>query len=177
MTLDPRLWEQVRARANRVCEYCGVSEEDTGGMLTVDHHQPQSKEGTDEFENLVYCCFRCNTYKGNYWPSEPGDPNLWNPRRERFGEHLLLLPDGRLYPISPTGSRTLNHLHLNRPQLVAHRLRKLKALEKSKRVARLQESLASLDQLRGERLHLTEDQARLLADLRQLLELFLHKLD
>ena len=94
-----------------------------------------------------------------------------------LSEHLLLLADETLYPISPTSSLTLNQLHLNRPQLVAHRLRKLKALEKSKRVARLQESLASLDQLRGERLHLTEDQTRLLAELRLLLEGFLHELD
>jgi hypothetical protein len=177
MTLDPGLWEQVRARANRVCEYCGVSEEDTGGMLTVDHHRPQSQKGEDDFENVVYCCFRCNTYKGKYWPSEPGGPSLWNPRREPFGEHLLRLAVGTLYPISPTGSLTLNQLHLNRPPLVAYRLRKLKALEKSQRVARLKESLASLGQLRVERLHLTEDQTRLLAEHRRLLEVFLRDLD
>lgn len=43
MTLPARLREQVRRRANFACEFCGVTETDTGGQLTVDHFRPQAK--------------------------------------------------------------------------------------------------------------------------------------
>jgi hypothetical protein len=39
---------QVRQRANFACEYCGVTETDSGGELTIDHYQPQSQNGSDE---------------------------------------------------------------------------------------------------------------------------------
>jgi hypothetical protein len=37
MTLPCDLVEQVRQRAGFVCEYCGVTEVDVGGQLTIDH--------------------------------------------------------------------------------------------------------------------------------------------
>ena len=49
------------------CGYCGVHEEDAGAFLTIDHHRPQSRSGSDKLENLVYCCPKCNEYKGSYW--------------------------------------------------------------------------------------------------------------
>jgi 5-methylcytosine-specific restriction endonuclease McrA len=38
----------VRQRAGFVCEYCGVSETDSGGELTIDHIRPQAKAGSDD---------------------------------------------------------------------------------------------------------------------------------
>jgi 5-methylcytosine-specific restriction endonuclease McrA len=63
MTVPAATWEQVRQRAALSCEFCGVTEADTGGRLTVDHFQPTAKRGTDDPDNLIYCCFRCNQYK------------------------------------------------------------------------------------------------------------------
>jgi 5-methylcytosine-specific restriction endonuclease McrA len=63
MTVPAGIWEQVRQRAGFSCEFCAVTETDTGGRLTVDHFQPKAKGGTDaleNLENLIYCCFRCN---------------------------------------------------------------------------------------------------------------------
>jgi len=37
MTITADIREQVRQRANFACEFCGVTETDTGGHLTVDH--------------------------------------------------------------------------------------------------------------------------------------------
>ncbi len=45
---------QVRARYQNCCGYCGVSEEDTGGELCVDHYIPVTAGGGDEDDNLVY---------------------------------------------------------------------------------------------------------------------------
>lgn len=66
MTISSTLRDEVRRRARFTCEYCGTSETDAGAELTIDHFRPLSKGGADAFENLVYCCSRCNEYKQDY---------------------------------------------------------------------------------------------------------------
>lgn len=48
--ISAELREQVRQRANFAYEFCGVSETDVGAKLTIDHFQPQSREGSDTAE-------------------------------------------------------------------------------------------------------------------------------
>jgi 5-methylcytosine-specific restriction endonuclease McrA len=62
MSLSASLREQVRRRAECACEFCGISETDTGGMLTIDHFQPRAHHGSDEMDNLIYACAVCNQY-------------------------------------------------------------------------------------------------------------------
>jgi hypothetical protein len=40
--ISEKLKEQVRERANFACEYCGVSETDSAGELSIDHYCSQS---------------------------------------------------------------------------------------------------------------------------------------
>lgn len=101
---------QVRERAGFDCEYCGVRETDAGSELTIDHFQPRTRGGTDDTENLIYCCHRCNEYKAGFWPERPDDTPLWNPRREEMDNHLLLLADGTLYPVTAVGEFSLKRL-------------------------------------------------------------------
>ncbi len=122
MTVSHELFEQVRQRAQGACEYCGVTEVLTGGLLTIDHYQPQARSGSDELENLLYCCFRCNVYKGDYWPVAPEQSALWHPLREPFTAHFREHDNGTLEPLTPTGQLIVSQLHLNRPALVAHRV-------------------------------------------------------
>ena len=96
--------------------------------MTIDHFHPQTKDGTDTLENLLYCCYRCNQYKADYWPIQPGEPHLWHPQHEPLDRHLLLLADGTLHPITEVGVFTLQRLRLNRPPLVALRVRKQRKL-------------------------------------------------
>ena len=63
------LHEEVRHRYGFRYGYCGVSESDVGGQLTVDHYHPLAAGGSDTIENLVYACFRCNQYKSDFWPT------------------------------------------------------------------------------------------------------------
>jgi 5-methylcytosine-specific restriction endonuclease McrA len=56
MSLTASIREQVRQRAQCACEFCGITEVDTGGMLTIDHFQPCSKAGSDALDNLIYAC-------------------------------------------------------------------------------------------------------------------------
>jgi 5-methylcytosine-specific restriction endonuclease McrA len=91
VTIDAATREHVRQRANYACEYCGVSETDTGGLLTIDHFQPVSKGGSNSLENLLYCCVRCNQYKMNYWPAGENDPHLWYPRTDSAADRTATL--------------------------------------------------------------------------------------
>lgn len=96
MSIPVALRDQVRQRANFACEYRGVAESDTGGLLTVDHFQPQARGGSDDIGNLPYCCHACNPFKADDWPSHATDITLWNPRTEPRDKHRLSLDDGTL---------------------------------------------------------------------------------
>ncbi len=76
MIISHEMCDRVRQRAHFACEYCGIREGDIGGQLTVDHFQPLSKGGSNEFENLVYCCIGCNQRKLDFWPRQDDDPQL-----------------------------------------------------------------------------------------------------
>jgi hypothetical protein len=166
MALPAGTVDQVRRRANFACEYCGVTETDSAGQLTVDHFRPRAREGTDELTNLLYCCYRCNLYKAGYWPAQATDPALWNPRQESRETHLLALADGSLYPITATGRFTLDRLRLNRPALVEYRRRKQSQNEEAVVLRQLQELLTSLKQLHDRLKEAVEERRALLREQR-----------
>jgi len=174
MTLSAAFTEQVRLRARFACEYCGVTETDTGGLLTVDHFQPRVRGGADQLENLVYCCHRCNLYKGDYWPADSTLPSLWNPRREAMEAHLRLLSDGFLSPLTVVGAVTVERLRLNRPSLVAHRLRRQNHAAELRSLPQYRKLIALLTELKGEQSALTDEHRELLAYKRRLLRMLLH---
>ncbi len=120
------LFEAVRQRFRRSCGYCGVTETTVGGELTLDHYRPRAAGGSDELDNLVYACIRCNQYKSDYWPD---DVDLAQGRRllqPGIDDAFLHISEdestGRLHGLTPTGAFHITVLRLNRPQLVAHRL-------------------------------------------------------
>lgn len=49
----------VFARDQGRCQYCNASAE------SIDHVVPRSKGGAHAWENVVACCRKCNTYKGD----------------------------------------------------------------------------------------------------------------
>jgi hypothetical protein len=171
MTVSQEDVELVRARAGFACEYWGVTETDCGGLLTVDHHRPQSHGGADSPDNLVYCCWRCNLHKAAYWPSAPTNPSLWSPRDEPRDRHLLLLADGRLHARTPTGEFTLARLRLNRPALVAHRARRLAQGTEQAILKQYRDLLTLLEQLQERHAALLEDHRALLREQRDLIRL------
>jgi HNH endonuclease len=116
----------VRERYNAKCGYCSVTERESGGDLTVDHFQPVSAGGADTDENLVYCCFRCNGYKADFYPDaedrRKGFRVLY-PLHDEIATHLNEIPTaGRIEAFSETGRFHIDLLNLNRPQLVELRL-------------------------------------------------------
>jgi hypothetical protein len=175
MSISDDLRQSVRTRANFACEYCTVSETDTGGELTIDHFQPKAKGGSDEAENLLYCCVRCNLYKADYWPTHANQPHLWNPRLEPIASHLLILTDGTLYSTTPVGEFTVTRLRLNRPPLVAYRLGKAKRQETELLLQRYREVIRTLEQLSTQQALLLEENRILLEEQRRILQMLLNE--
>lgn len=54
----------IYMRDGLACVWCEASVED-GTKLTLDHLKPYSKGGNHSEKNLVTCCHRCNSSRGN----------------------------------------------------------------------------------------------------------------
>ena len=125
------------------CGYCGVHEEEAGGLLEVDHFRPRSVGGRDDLDNLVYCCPTCNRLKGDFRPrANPYTTlhRLLHPRRDNFLDHLREGKDGRLIPLTETGAFHLARLRLNRPPLVALRRARRESVQLRQDLAVVQEA-------------------------------------
>jgi hypothetical protein len=136
------LHEQVRRLFHYCCAYCGVDEVSAGGEFTVDHYHPIAFGGADVLVNLIYACFRCNQYKGDYWPTlerlKAGFFVL-HPLRDDVSLHLRENETtGVLEPLTPTGAFNITLLHLNRPPLIANRLQRRIAKAMQQRLTTLE---------------------------------------
>jgi hypothetical protein len=173
MSLPVAIRHLVRERAGFACEYCGVTEGDVGGELTIDHYHPRSLGGSDHPDNLLYSCPRCNGYKADYFSTHIEDPRLWNPRREPFAEHFLVLGNGFLQPRTDVGRFTLQRLRLNRPQLIASRLRRREREEQERLLEYYRDLVVILERLYQQQGALLAEQHALLEEYRSLLALLL----
>lgn len=54
----------IHLRDRLCCQYCGIGIEDDA-MLTLDHLIPRSKGGSNQSQNLITACKRCNSSRGN----------------------------------------------------------------------------------------------------------------
>lgn len=168
MSVSASLRQKIRERADFACEYCGVSEAETGGELTVDHFRPQSADGSDEEENLVHCCFRCNLYKGDYWAE---DKQLFNPRQDKRDEHFWLSESGKLFALTETGELTIKLLRLNRQPLITKRRQDFLKLEEREILQQTRKAVETLLNLSQQQRELLKQQQNLLEEQRRLLEL------
>lgn len=122
---QPRL-EVVRRLYRYTCGYCGVTEIDTGSEMTVDHFMPRAVGGSDDLDNLIYACWKCNQFKHDFWPN-PDDlthqRRILHPLLDDLGIHLRANEQtGQLEALTETGRFHISTLRLNRPQLVKSRL-------------------------------------------------------
>ena len=177
MSIPVAVRQQVRECAVFACDYCGVNDADVGGEQTVDHFRPQSKGGTDDLANLVYCCPRRNSYKMDYWPETSEDLHLWNPRFEPATSHFFELEDGSLLPLTETGLFSIRRLRLNRPPLIAYRLRKRQQAEQERLLILYRDLTALNEQLLVQQRILVEEQQQLLREQQLILQKLLAQLD
>jgi len=76
----------IFARDDYTCQYCGYRGKD----LTVDHVLPKRLGGSDDWENLVTCCRKCNLKKGDKPLHQMGMTLLRQPRRPRYVPYISL---------------------------------------------------------------------------------------
>ncbi len=98
-----------------------------------------------------------------------------HPRHEPIERHLLLLADGTRYPITAVGAFTLQRLRLNRPPLVAYRVRKRGEMAERRILARYRDLVGILEQLHQQQVALLEEQQMLLEEQRRLVQLLLQQ--
>jgi HNH endonuclease len=175
MSLTASIREQVRQRAQCACEFCGITEIDTGGLLTIDHFQPRSKTGSDVLENLIYACITCNQYKQDYWPATEAAPIFWNPRQEPASQHFVEQENGELTALTPVGVFTIRRLRLNRSQLIAARQRRQQQLQVERLLQRYQELTTLQAQINIQLTDLTMEQQALLKEQRKWLRILLSR--
>jgi len=76
----------IFARDNYTCQYCGHESRD----LTIDHIVPKRHGGDMRWDNLVACCRRCNTKKGDKLLVQTGMKLMRQPRRPRYVPYIAL---------------------------------------------------------------------------------------
>ncbi len=76
----------ILARDNYTCQYCGHK----GHDLTVDHLIPKRLGGPTSWENLVCCCKKCNTKKGDKTLQQVGFTLRKEPRQPKFVPFISL---------------------------------------------------------------------------------------
>ena len=119
---------EIAARYDYRCGYCGVTEVDSGGALSIDHYRPVSDNGDESDENLVYACFRYNMYKSDYSPNAAQiavGHFVLHPLQDAVSQHVHENElTGELEPLTETGRFHIEILHLNRRQLAVSRQRR-----------------------------------------------------
>lgn len=63
---------EIYERDNHTCGYC--AQRLTADKLTMDHIIPKAQGGSNEYSNLVTCCYRCNNLKGARSPEQAKMP-------------------------------------------------------------------------------------------------------
>lgn len=118
------LRRRVVARAEELCEYCLIAEEDTFYGCEADHIISEKHGGLTEDENLAYACVGCNQAKGSdigsiEWETQ-AFVRFFNPRADRWADHFELV-GSRIEGITPIGTVTARILGFNRPETVLER--------------------------------------------------------
>ena len=122
--LSDDLRQAVATRANFLCEYCLIHEDDTVYGCQVDHIISLKHGGITALENLAYACAFYNRSKGSdigsiLWPSQEFT-RFYNPRTDLWKEHFKL--DGAIIrPISNIGKVTAQILSFNHVDRVLER--------------------------------------------------------
>jgi uncharacterized protein (TIGR02646 family) len=123
------------------CAYCLIHEAHHEGMWSfhVDHFRPKSRREFKRlaliYTNLYYACNKCNTFKGDVWPTakerKAGYRFIDPCEEDPYGKHIEVHePDGSVRTHSRAGKYMAVHVRLDRGQLRRHRRRLIEAKEK-----------------------------------------------
>lgn len=114
----------VARRADYLCEYCLIAEDDTFYGCEIDHIISIKHGGTTGPDNLAYSCAFCNRHKGtdiaSILPQTNMIVSLFNPRTDGWAEHFQF--DG-LYinALTDVGKVTARLLRFNDEERILER--------------------------------------------------------
>jgi len=114
-SISSDLRQQVAERANFLCEYCLIAEEDTFFSCEVEHIISLKHGGLSNLDNLAYACVFCNRHKGTDIGSiaETGEfSRFFNPRTDRWEDHFQLVGI-TIQPVTIIGEVTARILQMN----------------------------------------------------------------
>jgi hypothetical protein len=114
----------VAARADHLCEYCLIAEDDTFFGCEIDHILSVKHGGSSESDNLAYAYAFCNRYKGTDIASVAQTTTLlariFNPRIDKWSDHFRL-ENFRIEPVTDIGEVTARLLRLNDHERILER--------------------------------------------------------
>jgi hypothetical protein len=123
--VNDALRKRLAKRARNRCEYCLYPETEALIPHQLDHIVARQHGGSDEEDNLAFCCAVCNRHKGPNLTSLDPDTKklarLFNPRLQGWSDHFLL-EQGRIVGLTPTGRATAFLLRFNDPERLAERM-------------------------------------------------------
>lgn len=122
--ISSEIREIVANRANFICEYCLIAEEDAYFKFQIEHIISRKHEGSSELENLALACVFCNRYKGSDIASLTPETNrlirFYNPRTDRWREHFRL-HGVVIEPLTEIGEATVRILQINHDDQILER--------------------------------------------------------
>lgn len=113
--IGAELRPQVANRAENICEYCLIHEDDTFLGCHVDHIISEKHGGLTSVDNLAYACPVCNLNKWSDIASLASTgvlTRLYNPRTDIWSQHFAL-SGAVIVPLSAIGEVTVSILQLN----------------------------------------------------------------
>ncbi|MBE9102725.1 HNH endonuclease [Vacuolonema iberomarrocanum] len=118
MTLSPATKQQIRQRANGLCEYCHSPEKISTARFTIDHILPRSLGGSDDLDNLALACSRCNQRRYNFIVGIDRETlamqPLFHPRQQQWSDHFIWTANGtRILGTTAIGRATCDRLDVN----------------------------------------------------------------
>lgn len=122
--VSAELRRAVMARAEGLCEYCLIAEEDTFYGCEVDHIISEKHGGPTQEDNLCSACVFCNQAKGSdvgsiHW--ENGDfVRFFTPRTDRWADHFMLV-GSQIEGVTVIGAVTARILGFNRGERLLER--------------------------------------------------------
>lgn len=126
--LSPELRMRLEDVDDHCCAYCQTTTANTGQPMTVDHIIPEVRGGLTAFENLCFCCRRCNEFKAAQ--TQVKDPltgeyvALYHPRQQRWHDHFMWDEAGMIIiGLTAVGRATILGLYMNNAVIVAARRR------------------------------------------------------
>lgn len=122
--INPQIRQTVASRANNICEYCLIAEEDSFFRHQIEHIISRKHGGSSELDNLALACVFCNRYKGSDIASLVPETDklirFYNPRTDRWAEHFRF--NGILIEfITEIGEATVRILQMNHEDQILER--------------------------------------------------------